>query len=286
MIEIVEVGPRDGLQNEKAWVPTDAKVAFVNALNKTGTRQIEVTAFVSPKWVPQLKDAREVLERIERSEGIEYSALVPNLRGFERAMECDVDKLALFTAASETFNSKNINTTIDGSFERMKRVCDAASESRKPVRGYISTAFHCPFEGAIQPQLVTDIAIRLLDLGVHDVSIGDTIGKANVDEVKRLLDHLLKVVPTEKVAMHFHDTFGQAAENVVASWEMGVEIFDSCTGGIGGCPYAPGAPGNVATATVVRALRQAGADIPYDLDAVDSAHIEIRDYLGVTPVLQ
>ena len=157
---------------------------------------------------------------------------------------------------------------------------------KKPVRGYISTAFHCPFEGAIQPQLVTDIAIRLLDLGVHDVSIGDTIGKANVDEVKRLLDHLLKVVPTEKVAMHFHDTFGQAAENVVASWEMGVEIFDSCTGGIGGCPYAPGAPGNVATATVVRALRQAGADIPYDLDAVDSAHIEIRDYLGVTPVLQ
>ena len=286
MIEIVEVGPRDGLQNEKAWVPTDAKVAFVNALNKTGTRQIEVTAFVSPKWVPQLKDAREVLERIERSEGIEYSALVPNLRGFERAMECDVDKLALFTAASETFNSKNINTTIDGSFERMKRVCDAASESKKPVRGYISTAFHCPFEGAIQPQLVSDIAIRLLDLGVHDVSIGDTIGKANVDEVKRLLDHLLKVVPTEKVAMHFHDTFGQAAENVVASWEMGVEIFDSCTGGIGGCPYAPGAPGNVATATVVRALRQAGADIPYDLDAVDSAHIEIRDYLGVTPVLQ
>ena len=286
MIEIVEVGPRDGLQNEKAWVPTDAKVAFVNALNKTGTRQIEVTAFVSPKWVPQLKDAREVLGRIERSEGIEYSALVPNLRGFERAMECDVDKLALFTAASETFNSKNINTTIDGSFERMKRVCDAASESKKPVRGYISTAFHCPFEGAIQPQLVTDIAIRLLDLGVHDVSIGDTIGKANVDEVKRLLDHLLKVVPTEKVAMHFHDTFGQAAENVVASWEMGVEIFDSCTGGIGGCPYAPGAPGNVATATVVRALRQAGADIPYDLDAVDSAHIEIRDYLGVTPVLQ
>ena len=283
MIEIVEVGPRDGLQNEKAWVPTDAKVAFVNALNKTGTRQIEVTAFVSPKWVPQLKDAREVLERIERSEGIEYSALVPNLRGFERAMECDADKLP-FTAASETFNSKNINTTIDG-FERMKRVCDA-SESRKPVRGYISTAFHCPFEGAIQPHLVTDIALRLLDLGVHDVSIGDTIGKANVDEVKRLLDHLLKVVPTEKVAMHFHDTFGQAAENVVASWEMGVEIFDSCTGGIGGCPYAPGAPGNVATATVVRALRQAGADIPYDLDAVDSAHIEIRDYLGVTPVPQ
>lgn len=286
MIEIVEVGPRDGLQNEKAWVPTDAKVAFVNALNKTGTRQIEVTAFVSPKWVPQLKDAQEVLGRIERAEGIEYSALVPNLRGFERAMECDVDKLALFTAASETFNSKNINTTIDGSFERMRRVCDAASESQKPVRGYISTAFHCPFEGAIRPHLVTDIALRLLDLGVHDVSIGDTIGKANVDEVKRLLDRLLKVVPTEKVAMHFHDTFGQAAENVVASWEMGVEIFDSCTGGIGGCPYAPGAPGNVATATVVRALRQAGADIPYDLDAVDSAHIEIRDYLGVTPVLQ
>ncbi len=286
MIEIVEVGPRDGLQNEKAWVPTDAKVAFVNALNKTGTRQIEVTAFVSPKWVPQLKDAREVLERIERADGIEYSALVPNLKGFERAMECDVDKLALFTAASETFNSKNINTTLEGSFERMKRVCDAASESKKPVRGYISTAFHGPFEGAIQPHLVTDIALRLLDLGVHDVSIGDTIGKASVDEVKRLLDHLLKVVPTEKVAMHFHDTFGQAAENVVASWEMGVEIFDSCTGGIGGCPYAPGAPGNVATATVVRALRQAGADIPYDLDAVDSAHIEIRDYLGVTPILQ
>ena len=286
MIEIVEVGPRDGLQNEKAWVPTEAKIAFVNALNKTGTRQIEVTAFVSPKWVPQLKDAQEVLAEIERTDGIEYSALVPNLRGFERAMECNVDKLALFTAASETFNAKNINTTIDGSFERMKTVCVAAAAEQKPVRGYISTAFHCPFEGAIEPHLVTDIAKRLLDLGVHDVSIGDTIGKANVDEVKRLLEHLLNEVPVEKVAMHFHDTFGQAAENVVASWKMGVETFDSCTGGIGGCPYAPGAPGNVATATVVRALRAAGAEIEYNLDAVDSAHIEIRDYLGVTPSAQ
>ena len=284
MIEIVEVGPRDGLQNEKAWVPTEAKIAFVNALNKTGTRQIEVTAFVSPKWVPQLKDAKAVLADIERSDGIEYSALVPNLKGFERAMECEVDKLALFTAASETFNAKNINTTIDGSFERMKLVCDAASASKTPVRGYISTAFHCPFEGAIEPHRVTDIAKRLLDLGIHDVSIGDTIGKANVDEVKRLLDHLLKAVPTDKVAMHFHDTFGQAADNVVTSWKMGVETFDSCTGGIGGCPYAPGAPGNVATATVVRALRAAGADIEYNLDAVDHAHVEIRDYLGVTPI--
>lgn len=283
MIEIVEVGPRDGLQNEKAWVPTEAKISFVNALNKTGTRQIEVTAFVSPKWVPQLKDAQEVLAGIERAPGIEYSALVPNLRGFERAMECDVDKLALFTAASETFNAKNINTTIEGSFERMREVCREASLAGKPVRGYISTAFHCPFEGAIAPDRVTDIAKRFLDLGVHDVSIGDTIGKANVDEVRRLLTHLLKSIPKEKVAMHFHDTFGQAAENVVASWKMGVETFDSCTGGIGGCPYAPGAPGNVATATVVRALREAGAEIEYDLDAVDNAHIEIRDYLGVTP---
>jgi len=281
MIEIVEVGPRDGLQNEKAWVPTEAKVAFVNALNRTGTRQIEVTAFVSPKWVPQLKDAREVLAQIERRDGIQYSALVPNVRGFERAMECDVDKLALFTAASETFNAKNINTTIEGSFERMKEVCQAAGEAGKPIRGYISTAFHCPFEGKIEPSMVTDIAMRLLDLGVHDVSIGDTIGRANLDEVERLLDVLLVKVPVEKVAMHFHDTFGQAAGNVVASWKKGVTIFDSCTGGIGGCPYAPGAPGNVSTATVVRALRSAGAELSYDLNAVEEAHIEIRDYLGV-----
>ena len=166
--------------------------------------------------------------------------------------------MAILKMPSETFNAKNINTTIEGSFERMKEVCQAAGEAGKPIRGYISTAFHCPFEGKIEPSMVTDIAMRLLDLGVHDVSIGDTIGRANLDEVERLLDVLLVKVPVEKVAMHFHDTFGQAAGNVVASWKKGVTIFDSCTGGIGGCPYAPGAPGNVSTATVVRALRSAG----------------------------
>jgi len=281
MIRIVEVGPRDGLQNEPNFVPTDAKISFVNALSETGARDIEVTAFVSPKWVPQLKDATEVMAGIENKEGVAYSVLVPNMLGFERAMNAGVKKITVFTAASEGFNSKNINTTIDGSFARIAPVIRAAQDAGVAYRGYVSTAFWCPYDGKVSPQQAADVIERLADMGVTDVSIGDTIGKAKPEEVRALLDVVLKRVESERLAMHYHDTFGRAADNVLASWDYGINIYDACTGGIGGCPYAPGAAGNVATSTVVKTLRAAGADVPLDLDAIERARNAIIGHLGV-----
>ncbi|MED5463083.1 MAG: hydroxymethylglutaryl-CoA lyase [Myxococcota bacterium] len=279
MIRIVEVGPRDGLQNEPVPIPTEAKVAFVDALSEIGAADIEVSAFVSPKWVPQLWDAKEVFEQIKRNEDITYSALVPNERGLERAMEAKADKIAVFTAASEGFSGKNTNCSIDTSFERIDPVITRAQAMNLPVRGYVSTAFWCPYEGRIAPEKAADVIERLADYGVTDVSVGDTIGKASPDEVKALLDIVLKRVPAERIAMHFHDTYGRAPQNVVASWEYGIEIYDACTGGIGGCPYAPGASGNVATGTVVRTLRAVGADVRIDFEALESARQRIIEYL-------
>ncbi len=280
MIRIVEVGPRDGLQNEPNFVPTEAKISFVNALSETGARDIEVTAFVSPKWVPQLKDATTVMQGIEKKQGVAYSVLVPNMRGFDRAMEAGVEKIAVFTAASEGFNNKNINTSIDGSFERMTPVVRAAQDADIAYRGYVSTAFWCPYDGKVSPEKAADVIERLADMGVTDVSIGDTIGKAKPDEVRALLDVVLKRVEPSRLAMHYHDTFGRAADNVLASWDYGITIYDACTGGIGGCPYAPGAAGNVATSTVVKTLRAAGADVPLDLLAIERAKNEIIGHLG------
>lgn len=280
MIRIVEVGPRDGLQNEPNFVPTEAKISFVNALSETGAEEIEVTAFVSPKWVPQLADATEVLRGIQEKRGVCYSALVPNMRGFQRAMDVGVQKIAVFTAASEGFNSKNINTTIDGSFKRIEPVVRAAQDAGIAYRGYVSTAFWCPYDGKVSVEKAADVIERLADCGVTDVSIGDTIGKAKPDEVRALLDVVLKRVEPDRLAMHYHDTFGRAADNVLASWDYGIKIYDACTGGIGGCPYAPGAAGNVATSTVVKTLRGAGAEVPLDLDAVEQAKEQIIQYLG------
>ena len=277
---MVEVGPRDGLQNEPVQIPTEAKVAFVNALSETGTSDIEVSAFVSPKWVPQLVDAKEVFEKIERNKDVTYSALVPNLRGFERAVDAGVDKVAVFTAASETFSGKNTNCSIEESFRRIESVVSAARRVDMPIRGYVSTAFWCPYEGRIEPVRAAEIIERLADYGVTDVSVGDTIGKAAPDEVRELLDEVLLRVPSEQIAMHFHDTYGRASQNVLASWEHGVEIYDACTGGIGGCPYAPGASGNVATGTVVRTLRAAGAKVQIDLEALEVARLKIIEYLS------
>ena len=279
MIRIVEVGPRDGLQNEPVPIPTEAKVAFVDALSEIGAADIEVSAFVSPKWVPQLWDAREVFEQIKRNDDITYSALVPNERGLERAVEAQADKIAVFTAASETFSGKNTNCSIDASFSRIEPVITRAQAMQLPVRGYVSTAFWCPYEGRIAPEKVADVIERLADYGVTDVSVGDTIGKASPDEVKALLDIVLKRVPADRIAMHFHDTYGRAPQNVVASWEYGIEIYDACTGGIGGCPYAPGASGNVATGTVVRTLRAVGADVRIDFEALELARHRIIEYL-------
>lgn len=280
MIRIVEVGPRDGLQNEAKTIPTELKVAFIDALSRTGLREIEATAFVSPRWIPQLADAEQVFAGIRRAPGVTYSALVPNLQGLERALAAKVDKIAVFTAASESFNRKNINATIDESIRRFAPVVERAKKEKLPVRGYISTAFWCPYEGKIAPAKTVHVARRLMDLGVDEISVGDTIGRAVPDEVRALLDALLPVCPPSRVAMHFHDTYGHAVDNVLASYRMGVQAFDSSAGGIGGCPYAPGAAGNVATENVIVALRSAGAQVDIDLDRLAEARRVIAPALG------
>lgn len=279
-VRLVEVGPRDGLQNEAAPIPTDAKVAFVNALSQAGYDEIEVSAFVSPKWVPQLADAGEVFARIARREGIVYSALVPNEQGFARAMAARVGKIAVFTAASETFNRKNINASIEESIARFAPVVPEARAAGLPVRGYVSTAFWCPFEGKIAPSAVTRVTKRLLDLGVDEISIGDTIGKAVPSEVHALLDALLDAAPQDAIAMHFHDTYGTAVANALAAYERGITIFDASAGGVGGCPYAPGAAGNVATEDLAWALARSGATLSVDLERVHAASDVLARALG------
>ncbi len=271
MIRIVEVGPRDGLQSETTAVPTDVKVAYIDALSAAGLPEIEASAFVSAKWVPQLADAEEVFRRIRRAPGVLYSALVPNEKGLERALAARADKVAVFTAASETFTRKNINASIDESLRRFQPVIEGARGAGLPVRGYVSTAFWCPYEGRIAPASVVDVCRRLIDGGVDELSIGDTIGKAVPEEVKALLEALAPVVDVSRVALHFHDTYHRAIQNATAAWKLGIRTFDSSAGGIGGCPYAPGASGNVATETLIEALRAEGAVVPGDLGAIAAA---------------
>ena len=258
-VRIVEVGPRDGLQNETRPVPTEVKIAFVDALSGAGFDEIEVSSFVSPKWIPQLADAEAVFAGIRRVPGVTYMALVPNLPGLERAHAAGVDKVAVFTAASETFSRNNTNASIAETLERFRPVVARAGV---PVRGYISTAFHCPFEGPIAPDQVLPVARALLELGCTELSIGDTIGKATPGEVVRLLERLLPpALPTGNLALHFHDTFGNAVANARAAHQLGITVFDASAGGIGGCPYAPGAPGNVATEALAAAFPgQTGVD--------------------------
>jgi hydroxymethylglutaryl-CoA lyase len=279
-VRIVEVGPRDGLQNEKAPIPTDAKVALVDALSEAGYDEIEVSAFVSPKWVPQLADAAEVFARIRRRPGVLYSALVPNELGLERALEARVGKVAVFTAASETFNRKNINASIEESIARFAPVVPRALEAGVRVRGYISTAFWCPYEGKIEPPAVVAVAKRLLDLGVEELSIGDTIGKAVPAEVHALLDLLLDALPQDQIALHFHDTYGTGVANALAAYDRGITTFDSSVGGVGGCPYAPGAAGNVATEDLAWALARSGATLSLDLAKVSAASDLLASALG------
>jgi hydroxymethylglutaryl-CoA lyase len=273
-IRIVEVGPRDGLQNESVRVPVEVKVAFIDALSECGLREIEVTSFVSPAWIPQLADADEVFTLIRREPGVTYMALVPNERGLERAVRARADKVAVFTAASETFSLRNTNATIKQTLERFQPVVRRAAV---PVRGYISTAFHCPFEGPIAPLKVLEVARALLGLGCAELSIGDTIGKASPDEVSRLFEKLVAVCPADRLAGHFHDTFGHAVDNVRAAEAIGVRVFDSSAGGIGGCPYAPGAPGNVATQVVVAAFP---GRTGVDLEKLKAASDIVRPHLS------
>ena len=279
-MKIVEVSPRDGLQNETASVPTEAKVAFVDALSETGVGEIEVSAFVSPRRVPQLGDATEVFRKIARNPAVVYSALVPNEKGLDLAVEAGVDKVCVFTAASETFNQKNIHTSIKGSIRRFVPVLDRTRREGLPVRGYVSTAFWCAFEGRILPEAVMAVAEKLIDIGVDEISISDTVGKATPDEVKTLLDLLLPGISSDRIAMHFHDTYGRAVENILASWSYGIRIFDASVGALGGCPFAPGATGNVATEDVVKALEGRGEKVGVDLQKLSRARHLLDPFLS------
>ena len=268
---IVEVGPRDGLQNEAVFVPTPAKIAFVNALADAGHTTIEVTAFVSPKWVPQMADAADVFAGIARRPGVRYTALVPNLQGLARAREARADEVAVFPAASETFSTRNINQTVDEALANAKRICDEARPIGLPVRAYLSTSFGCPFEGAVSPARVAELTLRLIDLGAYEVALSDTIGIAHPRQVSEVLNEVTRRVPVTSLALHFHDTRGTALVNVYAGLEAGVSTFDASAGGLGGCPYAPGAAGNLATEDLVYLLDGLGIATGARLDALANA---------------
>ncbi len=280
-LRLVEVGPRDGLQTAGAAVSTDAKVAFVDALSLSGLREIETGAFVSPKAVPEMADSADVFARIGRKTGVIYSALVPNEKGLAAALAARADKIAVFTAASETFNKKNINASIAESIDRFKGVIATARDKKLPVRAYVSTAFYCPYEGKIKPEAVVEVVRRLEAMPVDEHSIGDTIGRAAPDDVRRLLDVLLKAVPVEKVFLHFHDTYGMAVANALTAWtEYGVSGFDASTGGVGGCPYAPGASGNVAMEDLVFAFHASGGLTGVDVRTLQAAARGLSSALG------
>jgi hydroxymethylglutaryl-CoA lyase len=277
-IAVVEVGPRDGLQNEKAALSTADKIEFVNRLSAAGLPVIEVSAFVSPKWVPQMADAEQVFAGITRRAGTRYTALVPNLAGLDRAQRAGVSEIAIFAASSETFSRKNINQSIDDSFATYRQVCDAARAAGLRVRGYLSTAFGCPYEGDVSPETVATLTARLIDLGVFEVAISDTIGIAHPGQVTSVLEVVLERIPVDRVALHFHDTRGTALANVMASLDFGVTTFDASAGGLGGCPYAPGAAGNLATNDLIFLLNGLGAETGVSLTALTdaSAFIESR----------
>lgn len=279
-VTIVEVGPRDGLQNERAIVSTDRKIAFVDHLSAAGHSVIEVTAFVSPKWVPQMGDASEVFRGITRKPGVRYSALVPNRAGLDRAMAAGVTDIAVFAAASETFSRRNINQSIEESFATYRQVTDAAAQASLRTRSYLSTSFGCPYEGQVDPQRVADLAERLLTLGAYEVAVSDTIGIAHPGQVRQVLDILLARVPLAQVALHFHDTRGTALANVLAALEYGVATFDSSAGGLGGCPYAPGAAGNLATEDLLYMLDGLGITSGVSRDGVMQASLSLEDLLG------
>jgi isopropylmalate/homocitrate/citramalate synthase len=279
-VTVVEVGPRDGLQNEAQRVSTEDKIAFVNALSAAALPVIEVSAFVSPKWVPQMGDAAEVCAGIRRDPRIRYTALVPNLAGLERAHAAGLSDIAIFTAASETFSQKNINQTIDASLATYRAVTARAGQLGMRVRAYLSTAFGCPFEGEVSPARVAEVAAVLLGMGAFEVAVSDTIGIAHPGQVRAVLDALTARVPIEAVALHFHDTRGQALANVMAGLDAGVTTFDASAGGLGGCPYAPGATGNLATEDLIYMLDGLGIATGVSLPALLDASRLIEPLVG------
>ncbi|ESO83136.1 hypothetical protein LOTGIDRAFT_222853 [Lottia gigantea] len=282
-VKIVEVGPRDGLQNEKDIVPSKIKVELINKLSESGLPVIEVTSFVSPKWVPQMGDHKEVLAEIQRKPNVVYSALTPNLKGFKSAVESNVSEVAIFGAASESFSKKNINCSIDESIERFRVVTEAAKDRNIPVRGYVSCVMGCPYEGDVQPQKVAEVAKKLYELGCYEISLGDTIGVGTPGLVRELISTVSKQVPVDRLAIHCHDTYGQALANIFAALQMGVSVVDSSVSGLGGCPYAKGASGNVSTEDVVYLMNglsiKTGVNLP---KLIEAGHF-ISSYLGRPP---
>ncbi|MCG6793891.1 hydroxymethylglutaryl-CoA lyase [Geobacillus sp. YHL] len=279
-VTVKEVGPRDGLQNEATPIATADKIAWINLLSETGLSYIEVTSFVHPKWIPQLADAVEVAEGIRRKAGVTYAALVPNEKGLERALGAGVDEVGVFMSASETHNQKNINKTIAATFPVLEAVVKTAKQAGKTVRGYVSTVFGCPYEGPVAVDQVLMVADRLLAMEVDELSLGDTIGVATPKQVEDVLAEVLRRFPVERIAMHFHDTRGTALANILVSMEMGITTFDSSLGGLGGCPYAPGASGNVATDDLVYMLHGMGIETGIDVEQLTKAALFIRDKIG------
>lgn len=283
-VKMVEVGARDGLQNEPGTLPTALKVEFIDRLSATGLRVIEAGSFVSPKAVPQMADTDDVLAAIDRKAGVGYPAIALNIKGLERAVAAKVEEVAIGTAASETFSQRNTNCSIEESFERSRVVCDAATNEGMRVRGYVSCVLGCPYEGETDPGLVADMAKEMADMGCYEISLGDTIGTGTPEKAKTMINAVAKKVPIERLALHFHDTYGQALANIYAGLELGVAVVDSSVSGLGGCPYAPGAAGNVASEDVLYMLNGLGIETGVDFAKLVDAGRFITDAIGRPPV--
>jgi len=282
-VRMVEVGPRDGLQNEPVILPAAVKIALIDRLSAAGLPVVEATSFVSPKWVPQMADAAEVMAGISRRPGTSYPVLVPNLRGFEAALAAKAEEVAVFAAASETFSQRNINCSIAESLERFAPVAAAAKAAGMRVRGYVSCVLGCPYEGPIAPAKVAEVAGRLVELGCYEISLGDTIGVGTPGQAAAMIETVARAVPLGRLAVHFHDTYGQALANILAALDCGVAVVDSSVAGLGGCPYAPGAGGNVASEDVLYMLQGLGVETGVDLEALIAAGRFISEHLGRPP---
>ena len=279
-VKIVDVSPRDGLQNEPGLVPTQVKVGLIDRLSDAGLQSVEAGSFVSPKWVPQMADSADVMARIRRKPGVAYPVLVPNMKGLEGALAAKADEIAIFAAATEAFSGRNTNCTIAEAFERFEPVCRAALDNGVRIRGYVSVVLGCPYEGEVKPQAVADVSQRLVDMGCYEVSLGDTIGTGTPVRVQRMIETVSKIIPVQKLAGHFHDTYGQALANILAVMELGVATFDSSVAGLGGCPYAKGATGNVATEDVLYMLNGLDIETGIDMNRLLDAAQFICNHLG------
>lgn len=279
-ITVYEVGPRDGLQNESRMVPTADKIAMINALSQTGLPAIEITSFVNPKWIPQLADASDVARGVQRREGVHYSCLVPNRRGLDTALAAGMREVAVFLSASETHNKKNVNKTIADTLTAFEEVVEPARAAGARIRAYVSTVYGCPYEGDVDPAAVVRLCERLRDLGVYQISLGDTIGVATPRQVESVLEQVMRVCPIDTLALHFHDTRGTALANVLVGLAMGISTVDSALGGLGGCPYAPGASGNLATEDLVYMLHGMGVETGINLDALVECSRQVAAWVG------